>query len=547
MCISRLKTIGLAALAALSLATAQSTATTFRNPVLWEDYPDLDVFRVGDVYYYSSSTFAYSPGAPLLKSYDLVNWEPVTHSVPTLNFGAKYNLNGSGSAYVKGIWASTLRYKASSDTFIWLGCVEGRTFVWTAANTNASRNNGEVAPGAWDWKSQGTIPSCYYDSGLLIDDDDKMYVAHGNPRISVAQLSADGKSQLSAPKVVYDPGNGATVEGARMYKIKNTYYIFVTRPADQEIVLKSTTGPYGPYTAKMLVNRIAGPLSSAGFAHQGGIVDTPDEKWYYVAFLDAYPGGRIPVVAPLTWGSDGFPSVTVDAKGAWAQEYPLPVKTGKRVAPGPGTDEFKGKGLSAHWEWNHNPDNRKWKLLEEGGLVLQTADVTGDLFAAKNTLTRRITGPKSSGTFRLDVSGMKDGDKAGAVMFRDRSAYIAVSKEGNASKIVMVTGVTLNQNWETSGRGSVVATGPTLTDANLKDVWFKMDADITPAFGTNTERTTTFSYSVDGGKTFVKLGPAFAMANSWQYFTGYRFGVFNHATKALGGEVKVQSFTLAMI
>lgn len=64
-------------------------ADTFSNPVLWEDHPDLDVFRIGDVFYYPSSTFAYSPGAPVLKSYDLVNWEPVSHSVPELNFGDK--------------------------------------------------------------------------------------------------------------------------------------------------------------------------------------------------------------------------------------------------------------------------------------------------------------------------------------------------------------------------------------------------------------------------------------------------------------------------
>lgn len=82
---------------------------TLANPVLWQDHPDLDVFRVGDVFYYSSSTFAYSPGAPVLRSYDLANWEPVTHSVPHLDFGAAYNLDGNGRAYVGGIWASTLR------------------------------------------------------------------------------------------------------------------------------------------------------------------------------------------------------------------------------------------------------------------------------------------------------------------------------------------------------------------------------------------------------------------------------------------------------
>ena len=31
----------------------------------------------------------------------------------------------------------------------------------------------------------------YYDAGMLIDDDDKIYVAFGNPNMNVAELSAD--------------------------------------------------------------------------------------------------------------------------------------------------------------------------------------------------------------------------------------------------------------------------------------------------------------------------------------------------------------------
>ncbi len=37
----------------------------------------------------------------------------------------------------------------------------------------------------------------------------------------------------------------------------------------------------------------------------------------------------------------------------------------------------------------------------------------------------------------------------------------------------------------------------------------------------------------------------FKMTNAWQFFMGYRFGVFNYATQALGGAVKVASFELA--
>ena len=58
-----------------------SMAQTFNNPVLWEDLADLDIFRVDDTYYYSSSTMHYSPGAPVLRSFDLVNWEYIGYVV----------------------------------------------------------------------------------------------------------------------------------------------------------------------------------------------------------------------------------------------------------------------------------------------------------------------------------------------------------------------------------------------------------------------------------------------------------------------------------
>ena len=522
---------------------AAAAADTFSNPVLWEDYPDLDVFRVGDVFYYSSSTFAYSPGAPVLRSYDLVNWEAVSHSVPTLDFGPEYNLTNGARAYVRGIWASSLRYSALSDTFYWIGCIQGgQTHIWTAPGGGAVARGDEVTD--WEWTGHPPIPTCYYDCGLLVDDDDsgKMYVAYGNTRISVAELSADDLTQVRTQQVY--ASTGGTIEGSRMYKIKGSYYILVTKPADAEYVLKADN-PFGPYQMRTLVSRISGPISGAGFAHQGGIVSTPDDEWYYVAFMDAYPGGRIPVVAPLTWTADGWPELVTDGAGGWGASYPIPVQTEKTVASPVGTDEFQGATLGHDWEWNHNPDNTKWRL--EDGLHLQTADVTTDLFAARNTLTHRIIGPKSVGTFRLDMNNMRDGDRAGAVLFRDRSAYVGVWKEGAELSVVVVNGLTLSEgSWQTTGRGVVAARGPVLAAEAAADIWLRIEVDITPAYGSSRERTATFSYSTDG-ETFTALGPAFPMTNSYRYFTGYRYGVFNHATKELGGEVKVKSFTMQYV
>lgn len=511
-------------------------ADTFNNPVLWEDYPDLDVFRVGDVYYYSSSTFAFSPGAPVLKSYDLVNWTPVSHSIPTLNFGDKYNLPGNSRAYVKGVWASTLRYRKSSDTFIWLGCVEGKTYVWTAAGTKAGDNNGEVS--SWNWQSKGTLPRCYYDSGLLIDDDDKMYVSYGNPGISVAQLNADGTAEVKSQEVYKD--SSKTLEGSRMYKYKGNYYIMTTQPASSEYVLKSSS-PFGPYERKPVVESISGPLANAGFSHQGGLVDTKDGKWYYMAFMDSYPSGRIPVLAPITWTSDGWPQVQ-KVNNAWGLTYPMPVQTSKTVPKPTGQDTFSGSSLSPEWEWNHNPDTSKFSL-GSGGLTLKSASVTNDLFNARNTLTHRILGPKSQGTFRIDISKLADGDRAGAILFRDVSAYIGIHKSGSNAQLVMVNNLNLNTDWTTKSTGTVAATGPNVSGT---EVWLRVKADITPAFSGGATRQATFWYSNDGN-TWTQLGGNFGLTNTWQFFTGYRFGVFNFATKALGGQVTVKSFSLDSI
>lgn len=520
---------------------ARADANTLNNPVIWQDYPDLDVFRVGDVFYYSSSTFAFSPGAPVLKSYDLANWAPVSHSVPRLNFGPAYDLsNATNRAYVKGIWASTLQYRESTDTFYWMGCVgDGPTYVWTASGTNAAANNGEVEN--WNWTSRGTLPRCYYDNGLLIDDDDTMYMAYGKTTIEIAQLNADGTAEVKS-QAVYTSPDEVYIEGSRMYKINGTYYLWVTKPADDEYVLKSDN-IWGPYERRVLVDSIEGPLSNAGNAHQGGIVSTKDGQWYYVAFLDAYPGGRIPVVAPLTWTEDGWPEV-VRVNNEWGKTYPIPVHTNKTVPATTGLDLFEGPSLSEEWEWNHNPDDNAWSF--DGGLQLQTATTTDDLFSARNTLTRRIPGPRSAGTFRIDISGLQDGDRTGAVLFRDIAAYIGVHKSGNSTSLVTVDKLNLGANWVTTSTGVVAATGPTLA-ADTTEVWLRIEPDITPAFSnTNAVRTTTFWYSLDG-ESFTQLGEPFEMTNTWQFFTGYRFGVFNFATKALGGHVTVKSFDLKMI
>lgn len=58
---------------------------TFTNPVIYSDVPDLDVIRVEDNYYMVSTTMHLSPGMPIMKSKDLVNWEIVNYCYDILD------------------------------------------------------------------------------------------------------------------------------------------------------------------------------------------------------------------------------------------------------------------------------------------------------------------------------------------------------------------------------------------------------------------------------------------------------------------------------
>lgn len=67
----------------------------------------------------------FSPGAPILRSYDLVNWEFLGHSVPQLSiFGSQYTLPPGQNGYIGGVWASWLIFVPSQQKWFWGGCVK---------------------------------------------------------------------------------------------------------------------------------------------------------------------------------------------------------------------------------------------------------------------------------------------------------------------------------------------------------------------------------------------------------------------------------------
>ena len=66
--------------------------------------------RVCDTYYMSSTTMHMSPGLPIMKSNNLVNWELVSYAYDTLADNEMLRLENGRNAYGAGSWASCIRY-----------------------------------------------------------------------------------------------------------------------------------------------------------------------------------------------------------------------------------------------------------------------------------------------------------------------------------------------------------------------------------------------------------------------------------------------------
>src|SRR5689334_14161976 len=81
---------------------------TFTNPPLYADYPDPDIIRVGNDFYFATTTFANSPGLTILHSQDLVNWEIVSHVMSRLDGRPQYDMI-NGTSYRNGVFAPSLR------------------------------------------------------------------------------------------------------------------------------------------------------------------------------------------------------------------------------------------------------------------------------------------------------------------------------------------------------------------------------------------------------------------------------------------------------
>lgn len=491
-----------------------------RNPVIWADVPDPSVLRVGDTWYMSSTSMHMNPGVPIMKSKNLVDWTLIGYAYATLADGDRMNLANKQNEYGRGSWASSLRYHNNYFYVSTFSHSSGETYIFRTADIEA---------GAWQ---KFTLDRVYHDSSLFFDDG-RAFLIYGVDDIHILELTADataikagGLDQLLIKNTSALAGSDFIVpaEGSQIQKIKGKYYLsLISWPKNgmRMQLLYRADKLMGPYEGRIV-------LQDRGIA-QGSYIDTPEGDWFAMLFRDFGAVGRTPYLIPVVW-QDAWPILGTEGKAPDVLDFGANMEGVSAInASGiVASDEFSESVLKNVWQWNHNPNNDYWSLTERKGFLRLTNDrVDEDFVSTRNTLTQRTFGPHCSATIGIDVSGMKDGDVAGFGALQKNFAYLAVKKTGAKTTVVNVN----------AGDGNAREFGN--VDLEKDIVYFRIEMDFHEL-----KDTAWFAYSFDGVSWEV-LGEPLKMTYTLPHFMGYRFALFNYASKTSGGYVDFDFFRVS--
>ena len=514
-----------------------SVAQNIENPMLWADVPDPDVIRVDDTFYLVSTTMHLMPGAPVMASKDLKNWETVGYIFDRLTDSPKYDLL-EGTAYGRGQWATSLKYH-NGRFYALLAPNEagamGDTYIFTA----------EKAEGPWTILSRMRH---FHDCSLFFDDDGRVYVIYGTGELMELKPDLSDVIEGTHQKIFErEADETGLLEGSRVIKHNGKYYLLMISQAyapgrHRREVCYRADDIHGPYEKNVILESDFGGFPYVG---QGTIVDTKDGDWYGIIFQDRGGVGRVLTLSPVRW-LDGWPMIG-DEDGKVPQHM-RPLVSGQPETAIVKSDDFDNTKMGLHWQWNHNPIDAAWTLTERPGFLrLKTNRVVDNLYLAPNTLTQRMEGPTCTATVVIDYSKMKDGDCAGFAAFNSDTGALTIKRVGKAFFLEME-----ELSVQLTDREKAVTKvdqkmkegiALSLLSPKSKKIWLRIDADFR-AGERGGRDAANFYYSFDG-ENFTQIGTKdYRMRFDWRrFFMGSKFALFNYATKKSGGYVDFDSFT----
>jgi beta-xylosidase len=489
---------------------------TYKNPIIYADYSDPDVVRVGDDYYMTASSFNAAPGLPILHSKDMVNWTLINHALPEQVPTEVFKIPQHGN----GVWAPSIRYH-NNELYIYWGDPDFGVYMVKTKDPF----------GKWDepvlvMEGKGIIDTC-----PLWDDNGNAYLVHAyagsragvKSLLSVNRMNPEGTKVIDKGIHVYDGHDlDDTIEGSKFYKRNGYYYIFAPAggvPTGWQVVLRSKN-IYGPYERKVVLEQGSTKINGP---HQGAWVDTPNgESWFY-HFQDVGAYGRIVHLQPMSWKND-WPIMGEDFDGngigepVMSHEKPNVGKDYPVETPAE-TDNFDGNDIGLQWQWNANPDV-VWHAKLPGNDYLRlfciiTPEDAPNLWMSPNLLLQKFPAPNFTASTKITLipEEATSGKTAGLIIMGMDYATLSISVDDNGYFIKQTEAINAINGAEEKSNEEV--------RLKTNSAYFRVEVSAPDAM-------CQFSYS-ENGKTYKKIGKPFkAKEGKW---IGAKVGLFSVSTK----------------
>ena len=406
---------------------------TYSNPVLFADYSDPDVIRVGEDFYLTASSFNQSPGLPVLHSKDLVNWTIISYAIKQPP-GQRFEEVQPGC----GVWAPAIRHH-NGMFWIFFPMPDEGIFVTNAENP--------AGPWSEPWclqQGKGLIDPC-----PLWDDDGKAWLifAYAKSRCGIKHklhmrpMSADAKSLTGPGQIVFDgTEDHPTLEGPKIHKFRDTYYISAPAggvPSGWQVILRSKN-VYGPYEESKIVLEQNGSIING--PHQGALVDDVEGNWWFLHFQEHQPYGRICHLQPVQW-QDGWPMAGELSKpgcsGKPVLKYTKPAG-GSDPAEPQTSDDFSRAELGLQWAAQGALKPEYYSLTDRPGWLRLNAVHRGKsgLHTDPHVLVQKTPCRSFTVETEIDFQTKTDGIEAGLAVLGLSTASIALHRKAGETRLI---------------------------------------------------------------------------------------------------------------
>ncbi|KAL4778427.1 glycosyl hydrolase [Aspergillus varians] len=358
----------------------------YNNPILPGSNPDPSIIRVGRDFFLVTSTFEYTPSAPIYHSTDLIKWTLIGHALSRPSQLQIQTPEPGG-----GVWATTIRYH------------EGVFYIVAASFTRyRPQDDDRVWPRGfyvkttdiWDdegWSEPVWFDGVGFDQDLFFDSSGTVYLSSTYRKhtrtpvppganqlkdfaIHISTVDLATGNLTSPPKLIRESASGVS-EGSHIFKRGKYYYLFTaeggTESGHCEWVCRAEGSPFGPWEVgpanPLWRNGVDDEVQNTGHAD---FVEDGEGRWWAVvlgvrpvwrgtAGWEGSVFGRETFLLPVIWQND-WPIINAGQKITLTNDSPLLYQYNHPVE---WRDDFNSPTMQLGWYRKTTPVKKDYTLL----------------------------------------------------------------------------------------------------------------------------------------------------------------------------------------